>query len=117
MKRILSVLTAVAAVAGVLLAQSVVDGRRVNGRPQSYDPRAVPPLTLPEAYAMALAHIGKATNQFHYITASCIEMTNGGWTGWTFRFSDTNGRRGSVDVFFDKEVWTAPRRGEVRITD
>ena len=104
MKLILSVLTAVAAGALVLFAQSIIDGRRVNGVPQLYDPKTVPPLTLPEAYAMAIAHIGKATNQFHCITASCIEMTNGGFTGWTFRFSDTNGRRSSVNVFFDKEV-------------
>jgi hypothetical protein len=117
MKRILLFLALAATAAGVLLAQSIIDGRRVDGKPWSYDPKTVPPLALPEAYTMAIAHIGKATNRFHCLTASCMEMTNNGWTGWTFRFSDTNGQRGSVDVYFDRKVETAPRRGEVRISE
>ena len=38
-------------------------------------------------------------------------MTNAGFTGWTFLFSNTNGQRGRVEVFFDKEVVTGARSG------
>ena len=38
-----------------------------NGKPWSYDPKTVPPLALPEAYAMAVAHIGIATNRCHCV--------------------------------------------------
>ena len=115
MKKALLIVTLISIVTGLLLAQSIIDGRRVFGRPWSYDPRTNPPLALPEAYSMALAHIGSATNQFHCVSASCIEMTNNGWTGWTFAFWNTNGQRGRVNVYFDKKVETVRRRDEILI--
>ena len=71
---------------------------------QSYDGKTPPPVAMPEAYAIALKRIGVATNRFYCVTASCLEITNHGFTGWTFRFSNTNAQRVRVDVFFDKEV-------------
>jgi hypothetical protein len=117
MKRLLLFLAVAAAVAGVLLAQSIIDGKRMDGRPWSYDPKTVPPLALPEAFAMAVHHIGKATNRFHCVAASCLEMTNDGFTGWTFRFSDTNGQRGRVNVYFDRKVETVRRIDEILISE
>jgi hypothetical protein len=88
--------------AGFLFAQSIVisGGRRFT-KYQSYDPKTRPSLALPEAYALALNQIGPKTNQFHCLTASCIEMTNNGFTGWRFTFSNTNGQRVGLSVFFD----------------
>jgi hypothetical protein len=101
---------------GLLLAQGKVGSGTHRYSPfQTYDPRTLPPLTLPEAYALAAAHIGTATNHFYCVAASCLEMTNAGFTGWTFSFSSTNGQRGRVVVYFDKEAATVARSGEVLI--
>ncbi len=103
---------------GVLLAQSVIISadRRVT-KFQSYDPKTPPPLSLPEAYSLALGQLGKipgATNRFHCISASCIEMPSiDGWTGWTFWFAKTNGERARMWVFFDGGVTSDVHDGEV----
>ena len=65
---------------------------------------------------MAVTHIGAATNAFYCVAASCLERTNAGFTGWTFSFLNTNGQRGRVNVFFDREVETVARSGEVLIS-
>jgi len=70
----------------------------------SYDLGDPPPLTLSQAYPLAMSHLGAATNRFYCVTASCLEITNFGNTGWLFSFSNTNRQRGRVMVFFDKEV-------------
>ena len=90
---------------GVLVVQGTVTsgGRRWSSF-QTYDGKTPPPLLLPEAYTRALSRIGEATNRFYCVTASCLETTNNGFTGWTFWFSNTNAQRPHVDVFFDREV-------------
>jgi hypothetical protein len=80
---------------------------------QSYDGKTPPPLALPEAYEIALGRLGEATNRFYCLTASCLEMTNRGFTGWTFWFSNTNAQRARVDVFFDKATRLGPQSEEV----
>ena len=74
----------------------------------SYDPKGKPPIALPEAYSLVISNLAKypsATNRFHCISASCAEMSgSNGWTGWTFWFSNTNGDRARMRVFFDGEV-------------
>ena len=80
---------------------------------QTYDPNTPPPLDLPKAYAMAMTRVGGATNRVYCIAATCLEMTNNGFTGWTFWFSNTNAQRARVDVFFDKEVHVDIQSGEV----
>ncbi len=108
----------VVVVAGALLAQSIVTsgGRRLTEF-QSYDPKTPPPLALSDAYALAvgrLAQIPGATNRFHCISASTLEMAGtNGWTGWTFWFSNTNGDRASMWVFFDGGVTCDVHSGEI----
>jgi hypothetical protein len=108
MKRVSLVLLATGLAVG-LLAQSIITSGGVRwAQPQSYDSKTPPPLALPEAYALALGNLAwapGATNRFHCISASCLELSNSnGWTGWTFWFSNTNGDRASVVVFFDGGV-------------
>jgi hypothetical protein len=73
-----------------------------------WEPPKPPPIALPDAYALVLAHIGSATNRFCCVTASCLEMTNYGHQGSAFSFSDTNGQHARVQVTFDKELYTDP---------
>jgi hypothetical protein len=117
MKHILLATLFVGIAAG-LLAQSIVgNGWARYAQPQSYDPKTPPPLALPEAYALALSNLAKtpgATNRFHCISASCVEMSNtNGWTGWTFWFANTNGDRASLWVFFDGAVTSDVRSSEL----
>jgi hypothetical protein len=107
------VFIAVAALLSVtlLFGQSIVmtAGRRWS-QYQDYDPKTRPPLPLSEAYALALNNLAAETNRFHCVTASCVESTNKGFTGWMFRFADTNDQRLGVMVFFDGLV----HRGEIK---
>jgi len=105
-------------IAAGLLAQSIVgSGGARWAQPQAYDPKTPPPLALPQAYVLALSNLAKtpgATNRFHCISASCVEMNNtNGWTGWTFWFANTNGDRASLMVFFDGIVTSDVRSGEL----
>jgi len=84
---------------------------RLSSNPIVYDSRKPPPLMLPEAYNLALTHMSGKTNTFYCVAASCLERTNSGWAGWTFLFSNTNGERTRVVVFYDKHTWTDPRGG------
>jgi hypothetical protein len=91
--------------AGFVLAQgSITSGGKRWSPFQSYDGKSRPPLSLSEAYVLAEGKIGSATDRFFCVKASCLEMTNNGFTGWTFWFSNTNFEQARVDVFFDKEV-------------
>jgi hypothetical protein len=117
MKLVILVLLA-ASVAVGLLAQSIVtSGGARWAQPQSYDPKTPPPLALPDAYALALGNLAKtpgATNRFHCISASCVELSSSnGWTGWTFWFSNTNGDRARLWVFFDQGVTADVRSAEL----
>ncbi len=113
MKKPLTVIVCLVTIggAGLLVAQSIVmsGGNRLSPF-QTYDPKTRPPLTLPEAYPLAVAKLDTTavrlgtTNRFYCVTASCLEMTNHGFTGWTFGFSNTNGQRIRVSVFFDKQT-------------
>jgi hypothetical protein len=95
-----------------IIAQSIVmsGGRRWTPY-QTYEPKAVPPLSLTDAYAIALAHMGAATNRLHCVSASCLEMENtNGFTGWTFKFYNTNGDQATMWVFFDRAAIPADER-------
>jgi hypothetical protein len=104
------------AAACLLLAQGNTQPPGGNGwrRYQSpYDPKARPPVEMPEAYALALARVGVSTNRFYCVTAGCLESTKRGLPGWTFCFSNTNGQRACVEVSFDREVDADSRSSEL----
>jgi hypothetical protein len=90
---------------GLLLAQGVSG----SSHHPSYDPKKPLPLPLPEAYVLAVNRMGVATNRFHCVRATCVDMDNQWSTGWRFGFSDTNGEGVSVKVFFNKDVWLDPQ--------
>jgi hypothetical protein len=104
--RFLRLALAAAVLGGLAFAQGTITsgGKRLS-RFQSYDPKTPPPLDLPNAYELAISRIGAASNRIHCVSATCLELTNNGFTGWTFWFSDTNSQRARIDVFFDKEVY------------
>ena len=77
--------------------------------PAAYDFKSTPPIDLPTAYKLAVAHVGAATNRFFCITASCLNATNKTSTGWTFVFSNTNTTNVKVKVFFNGEVSIEPQ--------
>jgi|ERR1035441_2222144 hypothetical protein len=105
MKRLIIFGLATASVVGFVLAQgSITSGGVRWTKFQTYDARTPPPLSLSEAYTLALAHIDPASNIFYCVSASCLEKTNNGWTGWRFLFSNTNGQKGRVVVYFDREI-------------
>jgi hypothetical protein len=81
-----------------------------------YNPSTTPPpMGLAAAYMLAQTTIGNGTNTFYCVAANCIEMTNGGYTGWTFTYANTNGQRGRVNVYFDGQTGVVARQGEVLI--
>lgn len=107
MKTFLIGLLAVAVVTGWLFAQGRVVSSPVAQVPPGYIPgpyvgRTPPPVSLQEAYDLALAHIGVASNSFYCIRASCVDSN--GNRGWTFTFANTNGQRGWLVVYFSKGV-------------
>ena len=79
----------------------------------SYDLKRPLPLTLPEAYLLAIGQVGPATNRFYCITASCLEKTDQWSTGWTFSFLNTNAQRATVNVFFNKHVSIDPQSAKI----
>jgi hypothetical protein len=91
--------------AGLVFAQGLSGS---SSHPGS-DPKRPPPLALPEAYALATARLGSATNRFFCVSATCVEPPTFMTTGWTFGFSDTTGQIAQVKVFFDKIVYIDPR--------
>ena len=105
MKSMLLALFAIVAVTGWLFAQG-----RAGSNPGDpswpylgiYDGGTPPPVSLPEAYEIALTHIGSASNSFYCLSASCV--ADKGHRGWTFTFGNTNGQRGRVIVYFTKGV-------------
>ena len=118
MKTIIFLFFAGIAATGLLLAQGKIaspNPSRMSSNPMTYDPKSPPPVSLPEAYALALGHIGAATNRFHCVTASCLERTNSGWAGWVFTFGNTNNQRARVVVFYDKRPWTDRYNSDVEI--
>jgi len=76
------------------LAQGLVH----SGRESLFDPKEPPPTSLPDAYVAVLTRLGKATNRFHCISATCLEQT--GYRGWTFTFANTNGEMARIHYFF-----------------
>lgn len=77
--------------------------------PPPYDGRIPPPVSLGTAYNKAVLALGAATNQFHCVSATCLNhLTSLGSSegefhfGWTFVFLDTNGAPKNVYVYFDK---------------
>jgi hypothetical protein len=94
MKRIFAPVFALSAVTGLVFAQGWV----FEGPGPPYDSKKPPPQSLPEAYAVAVADIGAATNRFYCVSATCLEKHH--YAGWTFSFSNTNGQTARVVVFF-----------------
>ena len=114
MKTALLLFVAVGAATCLLLAQGRSGSNQiVHSQFRSYDPGTPPPLSLPEAYGLALAHLGAATNHQYCVAASCLENTNNYVTGWGFMFATTNRECGLVFVYFDKSVtaWS-PSKGD-----
>ena len=101
----------------LLLAQGIfISSGTSSSKYPIYNPNTTPPpIGLSEAYARAQAAIGSATNTFYCVTASCIEKTNSGLTGWTFVYANTNGQRGRVNVSFDGAAGAVAGQGEVLI--
>jgi hypothetical protein len=90
---------------GFLFAQGF-SGSSVHPK---YDFRGPPPLEISKAYALAIARLGGATNRFYCVTASCVEPSNHWSSGWTFGFSNTNGRIAHVRVLFNQEAYVEDR--------
>lgn len=102
-KRAFIPLLLLTAVAAVLLAQGISGTGGVQA--QRYDPRTPPPLTLPQAYTLAMTYIGTATNQFWCVSGNCQpDWGSTTITHWEFGFTNTNGQQTNVLVFFDKTV-------------
>src|SRR6185369_14106798 len=89
---------------GFASGQSIIDGYRMYGTSPPYDPRTPPPMTLPDAYALSQMYLGNFTSRWHCVSVNCLELTNNGLTGWKFVFSNTNGTRAKMEVYFDKII-------------
>ena len=105
MKHVIVPILLLTAAASLLFAQGIF----FSGTGKPYDPKEGPPrLALPQAYRMAVAHIGTATNRFYCVSASCLEKTLPVAAGWVFWFSNTNGERARVEVYFRSKVAYIP---------
>lgn len=112
-KKIFSVMLIIAGSLAVLFAQVQLN-RLVQ---QPYNGKKSPSVDLSEAYNLALAALGKDTNQFYCVRTTCLDQLpgvtsnsggHGGGDGWTFEFSSTNGIQKQVLVYFDKATWIGP---------
>lgn len=103
------------AAVGLLLAQgpNPPGGNSWRRYQKPYDSKESPPVSLSEAYALVLGHIGTATNRFYCVSATCLDPTKRGLPGWTFCFSNTNGQRAYMEVSFDKEINTDEQSASV----
>jgi hypothetical protein len=106
MKKISLLALILGGTAGWLFAQGYV----FSGTGPAYDPKTPPPLSLPEAYKLATAHLGARTNQFYCVKASCLERVQ--YAGWVFGFSSTNGQTAHLIVWFSKNVYEFQRAGD-----
>jgi hypothetical protein len=99
------------AAVGLILAQGLnpPGGNSPRRYRSPYDPRSRPPVALAEAYPLAAAYFGTATNRFYCVSASCLEIGLSGFPAWKFSWSDTNGERAYVEVTFNKEVYPDPK--------
>src|ERR1051326_4583679 len=63
----LLVCIAIIATGGTLLGQGWAGSNpgALSSNPITYDPKIPPPVALPEAYSLALSHIGTGVNSFH----------------------------------------------------
>lgn len=116
MKNLLLAFTCAAFIATVVFGQGQLTVGKGGNHWQQYwgwTPKQPPPLSLPEGYALAIGHIGGATNRFFCVGASSLEMTNYYFPGWAFVFSNTNGQRARVEISFDKELRIDPRSAKV----
>ena len=108
MKRIVVGLVAATVATGLLVAQSFIGG----GPPRSAQPnppRRPPLLSLPEAFTLAMSQLGAVSNRYYCVAANCMNDlprieagANHGSKGWTFGFSNSDGDRVRIFVFFDK---------------
>jgi len=113
-KTIFLVVVSTATAVSLLLGQgNVTSGGNRWQRFLGWEPSTPPPLILTEAYGLALDRVGTASNRFYCVSASCLEMTNHYFRGWSFVFSNTNGDRARVEVSFDKELRTDPHSREL----
>ena len=64
-----------------------------------------PPLSLPDAYSVAITYVGPATNRWWCIAGHCSpDYGTTNLTHWEFGFSNTNKGVLRVHVFFDRTV-------------
>jgi hypothetical protein len=94
----------VAASAGFLFAQGWI----FHGPGKPYDAKTPPPQSLTEAYGVAMDRVGAATNRLYCVSASCLENPPPYYAGWVFWFSNTNGERARVEVFFGSKEAFVP---------
>lgn len=114
MKRFLIAAFASLAIGSFVLGQGQLNiGGNHWQRYWGWPTNAAPPISLPEAYSLALAHVGPATNRFYCVAASSLDMTNFHFRGWSFTFSSTNGQQARVEVSFDKELRADPRSEKI----
>ena len=67
------------------------------------DQKQAPPINLPDAYRLATAALGSATNQFHCTAAKFVgEECDPG--SWRFDFYNTNGALKTVDACPDNST-------------
>ena len=106
MKKITGVILIGAAVTAVLFGQGVnhPGGNSWRRYQAPYDSKTPPPVTLLEAYSLAVNYLGDATNRFYCVGAECLKTTTPGLPGWTFSFSNTNGQYAYLEVSFDRDI-------------
>jgi hypothetical protein len=104
MKKFIVIIAARAVLATAVLAQSIISG---GPRPDLRKDK--PPVTLSEAYTLALHKLGTETNQFHCVEASSRTSNSKGFRGWVFTFWSTNDVHFEVFVSYGREVWPQRR--------
>jgi len=103
------------AILAMLAGLAFAQGRIFGGPGKPYDPKTPPPLALNEAYRLALTRIGEVTNRFYCVSASCLEKTLPEQAGWVFFFSNTNGDRARVEVYFHNKGAHIPDAASVEL--
>jgi hypothetical protein len=104
MKRILILVLVVISFTSLLLAQGWFwSGGR--GPHVFVDHKKPPPLSVPDAYALALAHLGPDTNRLWCVSASCdADYGQTTMTHWLFNFANSNREITKVRVSFDRKA-------------
>lgn len=82
-----------------------------------YDKSSPPPISIVDAYALALKTLAAETNQYYCVNATCLNPlpdrinTGDDHDGWLFLFSNTNSIEKRVAVYFDGQATVISRQG------